>query len=512
MIDQVDFLVIGSGIAGLTFALKAQESGSIAVATKKDLPESNTAYAQGGIAASIGEDDSWQLHEQDTLVAGAGICDPVVVRMVTQEGPRLVRWLIDLGAEFDQSGSTEGLPQILLGREGGHSRDRIIHSADHTGREIERALVSATHACDRISILEYCSAVDLIMVDGACVGAWLFESRSKRLHPVLARATVLACGGCGRVYRYTTNPPIATGDGIAIARRAGADVANMEFIQFHPTALAHPSARSFLISERARGDGATLHNSTGERFMVGIHPLAELAPRDIVSRAIAKEMKRTGESCVFLDMTKIGSDKIRRDYPGIYERCLSIGLDITQEKIPVAPAAHYLCGGVWTDHDAATSIPRLFAAGEVAYTGLHGANRLASNSLLEALVFGERAAQQAANQPAMDVGKVPEPNIFSVRDADAVRDVVQQLMWDEVGIVRHTAGLRDAKTRLSEIALAQEPLEISGFEAANLVTTAEAIVECALLRTESRGTHFNEDFPLPDDEHWQRPTILSASR
>lgn len=517
--EQFDFLVVGSGIAGLTFALKAIGHGSVCVVTKQDLPESNTAYAQGGIAASVGEMDSWSLHEQDTLTAGAGLCDPDAVRLVVREAPRLVHWLIDIGAQFDRTPGPDGLPQLALGREGGHSRNRILHSADRTGWEIMRALAEATRSQPDILVREYCSAVRLSVRDGECLGAWVWDARAQRLVAIRARAVVLATGGCGQVYRYTTNPPIATGDGIAIARRAGAVLANMEFMQFHPTSLYHPHARAFLISERVRGEGARLINAEGKRFMEGLHPMAELAPRDIVARAIDTEMKRTGAECVYLDMSHLPAERIRDLFPMIYERCLSVGLDISREPIPVTPAAHYSCGGVWTDLWGRTSISRLYACGEVACNGLHGANRLASNSLLEALVFGERAAIQAAELPPVqgslpdEAGK-PLPSVGP--DPGAVRTGVQNVMWQDVGIVRTDVGLQRALLSLQALAGSVGRPATTGtvaeqMEAANLLTCGEAIVQCALMRRESRGGHFNADCPDRDDLRWSHPTLLGRS-
>lgn len=504
--ETADFLVIGSGIAGLTFALKAP--GRVAIVTKRNLPESNTRYAQGGIAASMGEDDSWRIHEQDTIAAGAGLCDPEAVRLVTREASRLVEWLIALGARFDRSEGS--LPSLRLSREGGHSRDRIIHSADHTGREIERALIEETRK-GSFQIHEFCTAAQLIVENNECVGAWMWDSRAMTARPILARATVLATGGCGSVYRYTTNPPIATGDGIAVARRIGAMLANMEFIQFHPTSLYHPEARGFLISERVRGEGGLLVNARGDRFMEGLHPLAELAPRDIVARAIDTEMKNSGAECVYLDVTYVSKSDLLRSFPGIYERCLSVGLDITTERIPVTPAAHYMCGGVWTDLWGRSSIPRLYACGEVACTGLHGANRLASNSLLEALVFGERAAIQAADLPPVSMsGSLPA---FAPALASSIRAELQTETWHDVGIVRSDGGLARALATIRKLGSRyyEGPVTEGALEDANLLTTAEAITECALMRRESRGTHFNEDCPDRDDLRWARPTLLGRT-
>ncbi|MCS7300305.1 MAG: L-aspartate oxidase, partial [Fimbriimonadales bacterium] len=391
---EYDFLVLGSGIAGLTFALNAAPHGSVAILTKKQRSESNTNYAQGGIAAAIGADDSWELHLQDTLIAGAGLCDRAAVEVLVKNGPRLIHWLIELGAQFDRT--PDG--NIALGKEGGHSRNRIIHAADHTGYEIERTLLIAARKTPHITILEHYQALDLIIENGACAGVQVLDTLTGDLFEIRAKATLLATGGCGQVYLHTSNPLIATGDGIAMAWRAGAVIANMEFIQFHPTTLYHTDAPSFLISEAVRGEGGILRRRDGYRFMPDYDPRAELAPRDIVARAIDAELKKTGDPCVYLDITHLDPEFIKHRFPTIYHTCLQYGVDITKEPIPVVPAAHYTCGGVWTDLNGRTTIPRLYACGEVAYTGVHGANRLASNSLLEALVFAERAAQHATTR------------------------------------------------------------------------------------------------------------------
>ncbi|MGB9578473.1 MAG: L-aspartate oxidase, partial [Halothiobacillaceae bacterium] len=419
---RCDFLVIGSGIAGLSFALKAAEHGDVVVVTKKERAESNTNYAQGGIASVFAPDDSFDIHLEDTLRGGAGLCHEDVVRMVVSEGPQRVRELVEWGAQFTvrQEG---GKTVFDLAREGGHSRHRIVHARDHTGAEVERALIAAVKDHPGIQVLENHVAVDLLTEHHLgreaeamakrlhCWGAYVLDVAGKRVMPFVARATVLATGGCGQVYLHTTNPEIATGDGVAMAYRAGARIANMEFMQFHPTSLyrgPHATGRSFLISEAVRGFGGILRTSDGEDFMRRYHPMASLAPRDVVARAIDTEMKKRGEPCVYLDVTHLDPEAVKTRFPHIYETCLRHKIDMTKEWIPVVPAAHYSCGGVMTDMWARTNLTGLYACGEVACTGLHGANRLASNSLLEAVVFAHHAYEHAvqfakeARQPLPD--------------------------------------------------------------------------------------------------------------
>lgn len=519
-----DFLVIGSGMAGLTFALKTARFGTVAIITKKQRAESNTNYAQGGIAAVMADDDSFDLHVSDTLNAGAGLCKEDVVRTIVGEGPALVRELIDLGVRLT-AGETPD-QQFDLGREGGHTKRRILHAGDITGREIERALLHAVAAQPNITVFEDVLAVDLITSrnlkrDGPnrCFGCYALNEETKEVEVFAAANTLLATGGCGKVYLYTSNPDIASGDGVAMAYRAGATIANMEFIQFHPTCLYHPRAKSFLISEAVRGEGALLRGADGERFMDRYDQRAELAPRDIVARAIDAEMKKTGADCVWLDISHREADYIKERFPNIYTRCLEFGFDMTREPLPVVPAAHYQCGGVVTNVNGETEIAGFFAAGEVGCTGLHGANRLASNSLLEALVVAHRAASKVKSQFASGSGFPPFPSSpippFSLPAWESGHaanldelvvithnwDEIRRCMWDYVGIVRTDKRLLRARARIQNL-----QSEINQFywdyklteefvELRNLALVAELIIECALQRKESRGLHYTLDYP-----------------
>jgi len=512
-----DFLVIGSGLAGLTFALQAARHGSVVVLSKDRLPESNTHYAQGGIASVWAADDSFEAHIEDTLVAGAGLCHRELVELVVREGPARIRDLIALGTHFSRRASADD-PEYDLGQEGGHSRRRILHASDATGREIMRALVAAVRTDANIQVLERHLAIDLLTDaeraptahTASCWGAHVLERDTGHIHTMTARATLLATGGAGKVYLYTSNPDIATGDGIAMAYRAGVPIANLELIQFHPTCLYHPAAKSFLISEALRGEGAILRRPDGTPFMAAYHPKAELAPRDIVARAIDSEMKVHGFDCVFLDITAQPRDFLLTRFPTIHARCLQYGIDLTREPIPVVPAAHYCCGGALTTTDGATDVRRLYAAGEVAMTGLHGANRLASNSLLEALVLGHRSAVHAAQLLADDP---TAPPAFPVWDAGSATDSdesvvvtqnwdeIRRLMWNYVGIVRSNRRLARALQRVDalqdEIQQYYWDFTVTGdlIELRNLAVVAKLIVISAMKRKESRGLHFTIDYP-----------------
>ena len=505
------------------------------VITKKESQESNTNYAQGGIASVLSPDDSFELHGRDTLDAGAGLCRRYVVDLVVKAGPQMVQELIDWGVQFTKEGSDHAAP-LALGREGGHSKNRIAFSADLTGQEIERALTAAVSAHRNIREFEHHAAIDLITEhqlfgsdpgsDGAinCYGCYALDANSGEVIRFVARATVLCSGGAGQIYEHTTNPSIATGDGIAMAYRAGASVGNLEFVQFHPTTLYRPGANSFLISEAVRGHGGVLVNSAGHPFMEGAHPLASLAPRDIVARVIDSEMKRSGEPCVFLDITHKPGDEIQERFPNIYDRCLSFGIDIAKDHIPVVPAAHYACGGIFTDTRGRTDINGLYASGEVACTGLHGANRLASNSLLEALVFSDRALRAAmesldSRRSLPDVPDWEDDDVFNAEEwvlLEHDREEVRSLMWDYVGIVRTNFRLMRAARRIGVIAQ-----EVEAFykrtkvteglvELRNLTTVAALTVRCALRRKESRGLHYNADYPKRVDGKEPTDTVLSA--
>ncbi len=529
---RTDILVIGSGIAGLSFALKAAELGTVSLITKKEKAESNTNYAQGGIATVMAEDDSFQLHIQDTLQAGVDLCHRDAVEVVVREGPERLRELISIGVGFT---TRDG--HLDLGREGGHSRSRIVHARDRSGAEIEQALLRAVGAHKRISVYENHLAVDLITEHQLgkpyraddpihCYGAYALDVQGGKVKTFLASKTVLCSGGLGQVYLHTTNPAIATGDGVAMAYRAGALIGNMEFIQFHPTALYNSGTPAFLISEAVRGYGGVLKTRQGEEFMSRYDPRGSLAPRDIVARTIDLELKRRGDDYVYLDVRHLPADGIKTNFPHIYENCLRrLKLDITKEPIPVVPAAHYACGGVVVDLNGRTSIANLYALGEVAMTGVHGANRLASNSLLEAVVFSEHAATDiAASLPkASTTPTIPlwdESGTFDANEWVLIQHdkrEIQETMWDYVGIVRSELRLERAIRRLKLIhdeidqfyrrTRLVEPL----IELRNLSTVANLIAACALRRKESRGLHYTTDYPERDDEHFSRDTLVTLA-
>ena len=523
---RFDVLVLGSGIAGLMYALRLAERGPVALVTKKEAAESATNYAQGGIAAAVDPDDSVESHVQDTLEAGAGLCREEVVRFVVERGPAAVDALLKAGVEFDRVVGDlleDGSPGAFeLGREGGHRRRRVLHHRDSTGHEIERALLQRVRAHPNIALFEGRCAVDLLTAARAglpgpdrCLGAYVLDAARGRVERFLARITFLATGGAGKVYLYTSNPDIASGDGMAMAFRAGATLANMEFFQFHPTCLFHPQAKSFLITEAMRGEGGVLRSRRGDAFMARHHPMADLAPRDVVARAIDTELKRSGDEFVHLDITHRDPDFLRQRFPTIYARCLEFGIDITRQPIPVVPAAHYCCGGVVTDLHGEADIPNLFAAGEVTCTGLHGANRLASNSLLEGVVFAEAAAEASLARLA-DVAAVPDvppwEEGLATESSEAVVitqnwDEIRRFMWNYVGIVRTDKRLERAHRR---IRLLREEIDEYYWnfkltpdlvELRNLAVVAELVIECARRRKESRGLHYTLDHPARDDAY-----------
>ncbi len=518
---ETDYLVLGSGIAGLSFALQAAATGRVLVATKRAADESNTNWAQGGIAAVLDPTDTVEAHVADTLTVGEGLCHEDIVRLCVTEGPAAVRELVErYGARFDQDRKGE----LDLAREGGHSARRVAHAKDTTGREIQRALLASAEAHPNIKLMPGHMAVDLLQMGKyggpeACFGAYLLDQATNEVKTAVARATILATGGAGKVYLYTTNPDVACGDGVAIAYRAGAAVSNMEFFQFHPTCLFHPDAKSFLISEALRGEGGVLRLRSGEAFMERYHPMKSLAPRDVVARAIDAELKRTGDDCVFLDMTQLDPAFVAERFPAIHARCLEFGIDMRVRQIPVVPAAHYSCGGVVADEWGRTNIRNLYAIGEVAMSGLHGACRLASNSLLEGCVFGHRAAEDVKNAVAVRPHDVAPWYAGAATDSnDAVVisqnwDEVRRLMWNYVGIVRSDRRLERARHRIelirSEIREYYWNFKITSdlLELRNLALVAHLTIECARRRQESRGLHFTVDHP-DKDPRCLRDTVL----
>ena len=531
-----DFLVLGSGIAGLSFAIKAADLGTVSIVTKKEKSESNTNLAQGGIAAVHDKGDRFDYHINDTLVCGAGLCKEDVVKFVVIEGPERINELVQWGVDFTKA--KDGNSSIYdLGREGGHSTRRVLHAKDLTGSEIERALHEKASLKRNIKIFENHIGIDLILESNLrpeikkdrdkCLGAYIFDTQRNAIHTFRAKFIILSTGGAGKVYLITTNPDIATGDGIAMAYRAGAYIANMEFIQFHPTCLYHPDARSFLISEAVRGEGGILKLKNGTSFMDKYHPMKSLAPRDIVAKAIDTELKKSGDEYVLLDITHRDRAFLVGRFPNIYKKCLELGMDITNEPIPVVPAAHYLCGGIAVNSYGETNIDRLFACGEVSCTGLHGANRLASNSLLEAVVFAHRSFMKIGNifmETTDDPIQIPpwDPKGATESDESIVVshnwDEIRRCMWNYVGIVRSDKRLARAERRIELITR-----EIDDYyrnfivtrdivELRNIATVAKLIIQCARMRKESRGLHYNIDYPEKDDLACLMDTVISKDR
>jgi L-aspartate oxidase len=528
-----DFLVIGSGIAGLTFALQVAEAGRVVIITKKEKADSNTNLAQGGIATVTAPDDSFYLHIKDTLECGVGLCHEDAVEILVKEGPERLKQLIEFGVQFTQE---EG--RLQLGREGGHSRNRIVHAKDLTGREIERALLSRISEHPNITVFENHISIELItehhlgknaLRDKSvspihCWGVYALDVEQNRVKQFLAKCTLLSTGGLGQVYRHTTNPLIATGDGFAMAYRAGAVLANMEFVQFHPTTLFDSGSPAFLISEAVRGFGAILTTKSGQEFMQKHDNRGSLAPRDVVARAIDTELKKRGDEHVFLDLRHLDANKVKERFPNIYSTCLTqFKLDITREPIPVVPAAHYSCGGVVVDLWGRTSIQNLYACGEVSMTGVHGANRLASNSLLEALVFSHRASLDAKKTLAVHNDAFPpisdwdESGTFNAEEWVLIehdRKEVQQVMWDYVGIVRSDMRLERAQRRIKlirdEIETFYKKTRVTEglIELRNIALVADLIIQSAMIRKESRGLHYTTDYPQRDDVHWKHDTVL----
>ncbi len=530
---QVDVLVIGSGAAGLTLALELAQYAKVMVVAKRRLMDGSTYYAQGGIAAVFDESDTVDSHIEDTLIAGAGLCERKAVEFTAREARASLEWLISKGANFDTETDAFGHPRYHLTREGGHSHRRILHSADATGKEVQLTLQQQALAHPNIQVMERYNAVDLITAkklglagDNRVLGAYVWNRNSEAVETITAHCVVLATGGASKVYQYTSNPDVASGDGIAMAWRAGCRVANMEFNQFHPTCLYHPQAKNFLLTEALRGEGALLRRPDGSRFMPEVHERAELAPRDVVARAIDYEMKRLGADCMYLDISHKPAEFIIKHFPTIHRRCLELGIDITKDPLPVVPAAHYTCGGVMTDLTGHTDLNGLYAVGEVAYTGLHGANRMASNSLLECLVFARAAAQSIrlglTQTPPKPHGPLPAWDDSQVVDSDEQVVIshnwheLRLLMWDYVGIVRSDKRLQRALRRVemlqAEIQQYYADFKISNdlLELRNLVQVAELIVRSAMARKESRGLHFTLDYP--DTLPTTQPTVLVPSR
>ncbi len=512
--SETDFIVVGAGIAGLRASVELAAAGRVLCLAKREVTESNTQYAQGGIAAALSDDDEVSLHLDDTLKAGDGICNEAAARILVEEGPARIEELIEWGTEFDRTGS-----KIAFTREGAHSRNRVLHAhGDSTGREIGRALYLKARAMKPIVFREFEFTTDLVVRDGRVVGVQVLDDQG-RLHEVRACSVLLATGGLGQVYSDTTNPAVATGDGVAMAFRAGAEISDMEFVQFHPTALFLKGAPRFLLSEALRGEGAYLRNLELQRFMHKYHEMGELAPRDVVARAIAHELEITKrpDAAVYLDLTHLNADKVRKRFPTIYATCMQYNIDIAEELVPIRPAAHYAMGGVRTDLDGCASLPGLYAAGEVACTGVHGANRLASNSLLEGLVYGARAARTMRNElrapqtSSAEIQTVPTQPNGSATETEKTIQKVQATMWKHVAVVRDGKALRETLAELNSIgSAAPKSGDRRAHEAANILQTGTLITRSAIAREESRGAHYRLDFPLKNERKFDKHSVIEG--
>lgn len=511
---QADYVVVGSGVAGLRAAIELAQVGSVTVLTKSKADESNTEYAQGGVAVALSDEDEIGLHWSDTIAAGDGLCSERAVKILVEEGPARIKELIAWGVEFDREGT-----KLAFTQEGAHSRRRVLHAhGDSTGKEIIRALLKKASTLSNVRFLPHAFTIDLIVKENRCLGVVALNGASRALDLWFCKSLLLATGGLGQVYYDTTNPDIATGDGVAMAYRAGAELCDMEFVQFHPTALAVSGAPRFLLTEAIRGEGGYLRNVNGDRFMLRYHPKAELAPRDVVSRAIVHEIVATGGHYVYLDMTHLDGEFVKKRFPRIYQTCLAYGIDITKDYIPIHPAAHYMMGGVKTDLDGRTSIEHLYAAGEVAWTGVHGANRLASNSLLEGLVYGARSGEamarvnrsipEADDGPRLSQQHEPEDRRFYREE----REAIQKVMRNHVGIVRSAESLSTALQLLKKHQGREtiDRLDQLAIENSNILTLAKLIARAALARTESRGAHYRTDFPQRNDAHWKKHIVLRS--
>ncbi|MCK8823904.1 L-aspartate oxidase [Fuchsiella alkaliacetigena] len=515
---KTDFLVIGSGVAGLVSTLNLAEAGKVTMLTKEEPQDCSTEHAQGGIAAVIAEDDSFELHYQDTLKAGAGLANPKAVELLVEQGQQRIKELLKLGVSFDRQGK-----EVALTKEGAHSRRRILYAGgDATGTELRNTLTKEVLAKAALELHSNIFVIDLLTKNNRCYGVLAYDSNAASYQVYLASAVLLATGGAGQLYQKTSNPEVATGDGIALAYRAGVEVMDLEFIQFHPTTLSLAGAANFLISEAVRGEGAVLRNQQGERFMFKYHQLGELAPRDVAARAIYQEMKAKNSNCVYLDLTELDADFIKERFPTIYKACLSEGLDITKDYIPVVPAAHYCMGGIKTDTKGATNIQGLFACGETAALGVHGANRLASNSLLEGLVYGKRVAEEMINYTkdsklAFDnlriANHTQQFSAAAVISIKSIKKEIKELMTTEVAIIREEVGLSKVQSRLEELFkyLNYEYNSVKDFEIQNMLIVAYLVVKAALLREESRGAHYRRDFPEPSS-NWLKHIVLEKDR